>query len=136
MTDNYSSFFITVLKLDKQQRKLLFYSICILVRFLLGLLFVLKNEEVALSYISAIWGFCWLSLIIKQRRWEDAPDVPPWYKGIERFIIRSCFAFVLFLVGVIGIISEEDRPGSTRFIGILIWIELVHGFVDYTFNFK
>ena len=135
MTDNYTSFFVATLKLDRSTRKTLFYTICILSRLLVGLLFFLKSEELTLSYVSALWGLFWMSLIINNKRWLDVDDIPPWYKGINRFIFRSCIAFTIFLAGSIGIFSHEDRSFANKVTSVAVWIDLFDGVIDYTFFF-
>jgi hypothetical protein len=131
-SDNYSSFFVTVLNLKKDERMMLFYTLCVLMRTLLGFVFFLNESELVLCYISAAWGLFWTFLIIKNKRWEDVRNLPPWYRGVTRFILRMSFIFLLVLFGTIGIFSNEHRSAVNKSTAVLIWIDLVKGVIDYT----
>lgn len=125
-------FFTTVVKLDQEQRKRVFYFICIPVRLAIAAIFFYLPFSLALSYVAAIWGVTWLLFMVRMRRWEEQSDTPPWWSGVFRIIWRFSFSLVLAGVGFIGIISENERITSNKIIGIVFCIDVIQGLIDYT----
>ena len=125
-------FFTSVVKLDQDQRKRVFYFICLPVRLAIATIFFYLANSLALSYIAAIWGVTWLLFMVRMRRWEEQPDTPPWWNGVVRIIWRFLFSLALAGFGFIGIISEGERITSNKIIGIVFCIDVIQGLIDYS----
>lgn len=126
----YSSFFTSVVRLDKDQRTKLFFLVCIPIRFIVGLLFYMFHDNVAMSYISAIWGVLWLWFMIKHRRWEEHDITPWWWNGVWRIFFRAAVSSVLLSFGFVGIVSDKDREFTNDIIAFTIWVDVLIGVID------
>lgn len=127
----YSSFFTTTFKLSKEKRRTLFTWVCIPVRCMVGLLFLLLKHELVLSYIATIWGMLWLETIVYDKKWIERRDTPPWWRGLHRITYRFGFAILLLSFGLTGIVSDEDRHITNLGTAIAIWIDVLAGSLDY-----
>jgi hypothetical protein len=128
---NYSSFFTSVVKLDKEHRDKIFFLVCIPTRTFIGFMFYLLNNSLLLSYVSAIWGISWLLFMVRQRRWETIPgQTPPWWTGLWRITFRFAFSLSLLAFGIIGVLSSNERTTANIAIAICFWIDLFIGIFD------
>jgi hypothetical protein len=130
-------FFKEVFSLNLDQRKKLFYLVCVPVRIIIGYLFFKYRNSLALSYIAAIWGAAWTWFMVHMRRWEDRPDVPPWYNGIGRVFWRFGISLMLLSFGFVGICStEKERNDALLIVGIVIWADVAQGIADQIYFYN
>lgn len=131
---NNSGFFSTVFKLNYNQRKNVFYALCIPCRLFVGTLFLLFKDNLALSLVATIWGLLWLLFMVRFKRWEDNSDTPPWWKGLQRVSWRFFFSSMLVAFGFVGIVSSsvDERKRSNIIISIVLFADVFHGFFDRT----
>jgi len=113
------------------QRKVLFYTICLVVRTLLGLLFWLEPNEVTLHYFLVLWGGTWLVLSLMNKRWDTNEFTPPWWSGNIRILYRFLFSFVLVVLGIVGISTKMME--ISRATAVVVWVDVVISFINYTF---
>lgn len=130
-SSTYSSFFTSVLNIAPRERCLVFMFVCIPVRFMLGLMFLLFKTRVELSYIATVWGAGWLLFMVYKKNWIERDDTPPWWRGMYRIWFRFTFSILVFTFGLNGIASDNDRAMSNTVLAVTIWIDLLIGTIDY-----
>lgn len=133
---NHAGFFTTVMKLDEVQRRRYFYFVCVPLRITIGILFIVFADTFGLSVIAALWGALWLMFMIRMKRWEEHSDTPPWWEGLPRIIFRFAFSLMLLSFGLLGAISDKERVRSNEIVGSAVLVDVVHGFVGYTYFFE